>query len=155
MGNVLVSVPDFAPTELCFDDEETRQILKFFWPDSSAAIDALPASEDARRLAQTAFVAAIDGSYAMGYIEALLTTIAKRNPDIRTLAKRLGRKFVRHWWQNAKAKDLEDVRIYESVRVSIARSLRARFENLANGIVLERGVLMIYAEYTPAHGVWR
>lgn len=63
MGSILVAVPDIADHQLVFNEAETRQILKFFWPQYVRQIDTLTITNDARRLAQTALIAAIDGSY--------------------------------------------------------------------------------------------
>lgn len=66
-----LSLVDFRDDELILDQDETRLVLKFFWPQQSHRIDGLVVGNDARRLAQSALVAGIDGSYAMGFVEAL------------------------------------------------------------------------------------
>ena len=148
MGTILIAVPDFGDEELIFDESETKQILSFFWPSRSAQISGLNIDNDARRLAQTALVAAIDGSYSMGYVEALFRTVVRPGSGIKAFGKKLARRFVKHWWKNAKPKDLEDVRIYESVRNSIALGLSSRMLDVLNGISVSRAPLQWYARIT-------
>jgi hypothetical protein len=66
MGSMSISVPDI--------------------PD----IDTMVVDNDVRRLAQSALVAAIDSSYAMGFIEALARTIVRPASGIKSIAKSLG-----------------------------------------------------------------
>lgn len=144
MGSIVLTIPDIPDANLLYDEAETRAILKFFWPTQAAQIDSLTINNDARRLAQTALIAAIDGSYAMGYIDLLWQAIAQRvqrpNGDIVALARRLGRNFVRHWWRHATERDLLDARIYDSVRADVARNLRHCLSDASDGAIsLRRG----------------
>ncbi|MEW5754924.1 MAG: hypothetical protein AB1810_01340 [Pseudomonadota bacterium] len=139
MGSILINIPDLSDNDLIYDEAETRQILKFFWPNEAAAIDAMTINNDARRLAQTALIAAIDGTYAMGYIKELIKTITRPSKGIGDLAKRLARNFVRHWWQHAQPRDLEDVRIYDSIRDRVAQALKHKLNAVKNGVALNRG----------------
>lgn len=145
MGAILISVPDFSDAELVFNEDETRKILKFFWPGSGGSIEAMDIDNGARRLAQTALVAAIDGSYAMGYMKALLDSVVQPGSGIKSFGKKLARRFVRHWWKHAKQNDLEDVRVYESVRIAVASGLAARFRDSLNGLAVSRARLHWYA----------
>lgn len=135
MGSYLVSVPEIADSDLVFDEAETRQILKFFYPASTARITGMAIDDDARRLAQTMLIAAIDGSYSMGFVQALFTSAVRPGSGIAPLAKKLGRKFVRHWYKHATQEDLMRVKIYDSVRSSIAVSLKHRFADLLSETV--------------------
>jgi len=36
--------------------------------------------------------------------------------------RRLARRYLQHWWRHTTPKDLEDVKIYESVRATVARN---------------------------------
>jgi hypothetical protein len=87
MGAYLIAVPDMADSELVFNDDETRQILKFFYPASAAGIANMTVTNDTRRFAQTLLIAAIDASYAMGYIQALGRTVVHPGSGIKSLAK--------------------------------------------------------------------
>lgn len=120
MGAYLIAVPDMADSELVFNDDETRQILKFFYPASAAGIANMTVTNDTRRFAQTLLIAAIDASYAMGYIQALGRTVVHPGSGIKSLAKKLGNRFVKHWFKHATRENLLEVKIYDSVRNSIA-----------------------------------
>lgn len=140
MGSLLISVPDIADSDLIYSEHETRQILKFFWPEESAFIDGASIDNPTRRLAQTALIAAIDGSYAQGFIDVLLRSLTHPAKGLGPLAKRLAQRYTRHWWQHAQREDLEDVRIYESVRNGIARALKSRLIGIKNGVAIKRGI---------------
>jgi hypothetical protein len=148
VGSIVLTIPDIPDANLLYDEDETRGILRFFWPDAATRIDGLTITNGVRALAQTALIAAIDGSYAMAYVNILWDALAHRvthpTGDIRKLAKRLARNFMRHWWRHATQRDLlGDVRIYETVRVSVARDLRFRLDEYLNGLALRRGATTI------------
>lgn len=52
MGSIVLTIPDIPDSQLIYNEDETRQILKFFWPERAKDIDALSVTNDARRLAQ-------------------------------------------------------------------------------------------------------
>lgn len=143
MGSIVLTIPDIPDASLIYDEAETRAILKFFWPDYATPIDGLAMTNSVRAFAQTALIAAIDGSYAMGYVNILWDAITHRvthpNGDIRALARRLARNFIRHWWRHTTEQDLQEVRIYETVRVSVARDLRRTLDEHLSGLALRRG----------------
>jgi hypothetical protein len=136
MGSILVSVPDIADKDLRFNEAETREILRVFWPSGSARIDSMPMTDDARRLAQTALIAAIDGSNQMGYVEALFRTAYRPNPTVTGIIRALARQFVESWWQHTKPQDLKNAHLYQAVINAIAFSLRSQFEMVAQGLQL-------------------
>jgi len=138
VGSILMNIPDIPDADLLFNEAETRAILKFFWPDASARIDNLTIDNPARRLAQTALIAAIDGSYAMGYIEILFKGLVRPNKSLPALARKLARNFTRHYFQHATQQDLQDVRIYDTIRTDIGNALRTRFNLLLDGLALAR-----------------
>ena len=154
MGSLLLNVPDIDDADLIFDVDETRQILHFFWPSLSSTIAQMTIENDARRLAQTALVAAIDGSYAMGYVEAMFRTLARPGSGIKSMGKKLARRFVKHWWKHATQNDLNDVRIYESVRAAIASALRRHFDGVAQGVAMRRGARQFYARVQETQRAW-
>lgn len=154
MGSMLISVPDMADGDLVFDEAETKQILIFFWPHKSADINGMTVDNEGRRLAQSALIAAIDGSYAMGFIDALGRTIVRPGSGIKSLAQKLGRKFIKHWWKHATQRNLEAVKIYDSVRVAIASKLKFRIDATLQGVALRRGNAPFYATSTGVALVW-
>lgn len=145
MGSILINIPDFADDELIFDEAETRLILKFFWPTYVTKIDKIEISNDVRRVAQSALVAAIDGSHAMGYMHILGITIARPHSSIRSLVTKLVRRSSTHWWKYAKQRDLSNALIYDTVKNRVAQSLRSAMSQIFEGIALKRGRLQFYA----------
>jgi hypothetical protein len=143
VASIIITIPDIPDAYLIYNEEETRRILKHFWPDAAAAIDGLKISNNTRRFAQTMLIAAIDGSYAMGYMaitfDAVRNGITGTNRDIVVLGRRLARNFVQHWWRHTRRQDLENVRIYESVRADIAWRQKESFGEYISGIALRRG----------------
>ena len=154
MGNILINVPDISDNDLVFDEDETKRILKFFWPDMTNKINEMTIDNDARRLAQTALVAAIDGSYAMGFIEATFRGIVRPGSNLKSLARKLARRFVAHWWRHTKQRDLENARIYDSVKNLIANALKYRLDGLQQGVALKRSNRSFYLAANRSHIVW-
>lgn len=143
MGSIILTIPDIPDASLIYNESETRAILKFFWPTSGAVIDGCDITNPVRSFAQTLLVAAIDGSYAMGYVHATFDLIqygiTRQNTSITALARRLARNFIRHWWRHTRQQDLETARIYESVRATIALQHRDRFESFISGLARAPG----------------
>lgn len=144
MASIIITVPDIQYANLIYNEEETRTILKYFWPTRSSEIDGLTISNDIRAFAQMVLIVAIDSSYAMGYIDLLFDAVAQRirrpNGDVVNLARRLARNYVHHWWHHATQRDLENARIYHAVRNGVAYQLGPQMNDiLATGIALRRG----------------
>lgn len=121
MPQAIITPPVIEDSMLVFDDVETRAILTFFWPRLSADFNKMTISTEVRRFAQAILVAAIDASYSLGWIDSLFSSVSKP-ANLPALGKKLARNFVKHWWKHAKAKDLESVKVYESVRRVVANN---------------------------------
>lgn len=154
MGAILINIPDIPDSELVYDDTETKRVLRFFWPSMAARIDSMQVENDARRLAQTALIAAVDGSYALGFIHALAYTVARPGPGIKSLCQKLGRRFAKHWWMHTTQRDLENVRIYDRIKDQVARALRHRLENLCERVALRRIPMLFYVMASQSDVVW-
>lgn len=154
MGSTLLKIPDLADHELIYNEAETRQILVFFWPGRAQEISELEIDNEARRLAQAALMAAIEGSYAMGFLDALGRTVTQPGSGIKDLAKKLAKNFTRHWWQHTKRHELDNVKIYESVRRSLALHLKHRMDAIQSGIALKRNMTPIFVARKPVELVW-
>jgi len=141
LGTAQIRFPDLNESDLIFDAEETRSILGFFWPDSSARIAAMEPTVGVRRFAQQLLIAAIDASYAMGYVEALFNALTSRKmpQNLKTLAKRFARNARKHWWKHVQMDELEDVRIYDAVRARIADLHGTRMEEYLQGLIASAG----------------
>ncbi|MCI0507319.1 MAG: hypothetical protein L0Z73_14580 [Gammaproteobacteria bacterium] len=119
-----VSLKKFNAAELIFDDNETREILKFIFKGyvGDTQTNSMRVTDTVRGFAQGLLVEAIDSSYAIGYIEAIF--MASVNPAAGTtkILKKFGKKAVRHWFKHATEKDLLNAKIYEIVRKALARN---------------------------------
>ena len=138
MGSILLNVPDIPDTGLVFNEAETRTILKFFWPSYASRIDSLTIDNTARRLAQTALIVAIDGTYAMGFVDALFQSVSRPSKSLKVFAKKLARGIARQYLRHATPDDLEDVRIYESVRSRVSLDMRHKLDMVLNGVAMTR-----------------
>lgn len=145
---LLLSVKEFRDDELVLDEEETRLVLKFFWPQAGA--ENIVVSTDARRLAQSMLVAAIDGSYAMGFVHALWESSAKPGAGIKKIAQKFAKSALQHHFRHARIKDLEDVEVYETIRRDLAWQMRLRFDMVRNGMPISQNMPMIYTKGTVA-----
>lgn len=160
MGTILITVPQIADSELIFDEEETRQILRFFWPTMSKTIDSAKIDNDMRRFAQSILIAAIDGSYAMGFIETLKSTfhgpgnVVRSARHMKSLVGKLVARSARHWWRHATQRDLKDVKIYDSVRLSIANALGTRIKLIQQGAALRHPIGLFHAHSGFSSIVW-
>lgn len=136
MGSIIVSFPDIHEADLVFDDAETRVILEFFWPSRRSRIAAMDVTTDTRKFAQTLLVAAVDASYAMGYLDILVQTLIRRNPrsSMKALVRKLAKRYAKHWWKHATRDDLMDAQIYESIRVAIADKHITAIEERLGGL---------------------
>ncbi|PTD97952.1 hypothetical protein [Pseudothauera lacus] len=143
-SQLLLSVKWFSNEELMMDENESRLVLRFFWPHSSSRIHSMEMNHDARRLAQSALIAAIDGSYAMGFVKSIFLASARPNAAIKLIARKFAQGALRHHFKHARSRDLEDVEIYEVVRIELAGSLRERFWEVANGLPLARQIRLIH-----------
>lgn len=150
MGSILLSVKDFSDDELILNEKETILVLKFFWPSLTNQIDGIRIDNDARRLAQTVLIAGIDGSYAMGFVNSIFLATTRPGSGIKDIAKRFARGSIKHHFKHADIHDLEDVKIYETIRRELARQLRNRLDNLLNGLSLSRAPLFIYVNTSAA-----
>jgi hypothetical protein len=123
---------NFTKEELIFDEEETREILQFFFPADHKQyheqIDSMPITDDLRNLAQGMLVAAVDASYAMGWIEATFRAVANPRAGLQKTLLKFARRAARHWFTHLKKnQSLKDAKIYESVRSTLEGSCRGYF----------------------------
>lgn len=58
-------------------------------------------------------------------VEVLFTTVANPRGGLKSMGKKLAKGFIRHWWKHVTQKNLEDVKIYDSVRVAISAKFRS------------------------------
>jgi len=155
MGSIIVTAPDIPDGQLVFDESETRDILAFFWPVKSLQIKAMAIDNDTRRFAQMLLVAAIDASYAMGFVEALFKATFWPSKNLTSLGKKLARNFVKHWWKHATQKDLMEAKIYETVRRQVSNQYRSQFELRLEGIASAKPPRAFYVAQSGQGAIWR
>lgn len=106
----------FAAAELLLDEREARQVLQFIFRRQGVLMGRMPITDKVRGLAQGLLVEAVDASYALGFVDALVHATASPGAGMKRVLLRFGRKAARHWFKHASAQDLLDIRIYEIVR---------------------------------------
>jgi hypothetical protein len=155
MESEMNTVRIFKSEELIFDENETREIFKFFFPNKQTEIDSAIIDDRLRGYSQGLLVMAVDLSYRMGFIEALYRSFyLKPLPKSMTkIIKKLGTKAFIHWFKYATAKDLTDIKIYESIRVEIQRGLRSEVEAMLNGLVMNQIHISEIAQSSPIHPI--
>lgn len=119
---------DFTEAELIFDEQETKDILNFFFQTDRGLVDSTQITNELRNLAQGLLVAAVDASYAMGWIELTFRWAANPGAGLNKALQKLSRRAARHWFKHLEhGRSLTDARIYESVRDQLARNFRSHF----------------------------
>lgn len=133
-----IHLKKFNDSELIFDDQETIEILKFIFKNKRDTVEALTVDRELREFPQGLLVEAIDASYAMGFIEALVRSVARPQAGIRNIIKKFGKKASKHWFKHATASDLRKIEIYERVReqleLNFARILRMHRNGTAGNL---------------------
>lgn len=141
----------FKQEELLFNEEETRVVLKFiFEPVDHALIESLTVNDSVRGFAQGLLIEAIDASYAIGFVEAIFRSTTNPAKGAIKILKSFGKKAKKHWFKHALVHDLQDVKVYEFVRLEIARRFRTPLRILASTASLEKqpGAFLAYEKPT-------
>lgn len=129
-----VHLMKFKPEELIFDEDETKDVLTFFYPNQEASIQQASINDDVRGFAQALMVEAVDASYALGYVKLVYDVFYMKPPTkFRKVLTKFGKKAASYWFKHANATDLINAKIYDSVRGSIARNFRTDFEVIISG----------------------
>ena len=118
------SLRRFTPAEVVLSGQDAHAVLRFFSIEPGIAPTSM--TDEDRAFAQALLVEAIDASYGMGYAEAIFRSFFGRAPaSLAALGGVLATFAYRaasNWFQHASAADLRDPRIYESVRLVVARN---------------------------------
>lgn len=72
--------------------------LFFFWPHATDKIAQMAVDIELRRLAQTALIAAIEASYAMGFVEKTVRTLINPGKNLAAFGRKLALDYTKHWW---------------------------------------------------------
>ncbi len=145
----------FKPEELLFNEDETRIVLKFiFKPTDHALIDSLPMSDGLHEFAQGLLVEAIDASYAIGFVRALIESTANPVKGAREILKSFGKKASKLWFKHATVHDLMNVKVYQFVLDELVRSFRNPLRvNYVAGVRPNKRIGAFLAYQKPAHGM--
>ena len=120
---------NFNESELIFDEQETKEILKFFFQADRQKIESIQITNELRNLAQGLLVAAVDASYAMGWVELTFRWAVNPGSGLKKALQKLARRAVRYWFKHLKQdQSLTDAKIYESIREQLARNFRSAFQ---------------------------
>lgn len=154
-----VHLRQFNAKELLLKEEDALTILRFFWPAEDQLDSELPISISMRSFAQALLIEAVDASYAMGFIDALFRSTANPSSTAIAVIKQFGRRASQHWFAHATAEDLRDIKIYESVRRTLALSFRTKLLEFLNGLVKKNSATTAvafvgYPSPGPNDNVW-
>jgi hypothetical protein len=120
-----MALQQFSESELKLTQHDAFVVLRFFWLEPGILPQQLTVQD--RAFAQALLVEAIDRSYDMGYVEIIFRNFYGKLPEsfesIRDMVKSFAKAAAEHWFEHATGKDLENPKIYESVR----RVLSANF----------------------------
>lgn len=123
----MMNLQHFGESEIKLSQQDAFSILRFFWLEPGLLPQQLTIQD--RGFAQALLVEAIDRSYEMGFVEILFRNFYGKIPTsfsaIRDLVKSFARAAAKHWFKHATGKDLEDPKIYESIRCKIAVNFRS------------------------------
>ena len=125
MAAEFVQLREFNDAELMFDDQETRSILDFFFRFDGSLIASADISRELRVFAQGLLVAAVDATYAMGWIELTFRWVTNPGSGMKKALQKLAHRASRHWFKHLKNQSLFDAKIYERVRDQLALSFRS------------------------------
>jgi hypothetical protein len=118
----MAELQHFSGAEIKLTKEEAFRILRFFWIEPG--IDPGNLTDSDAAFAQALLVEAIDSSYAMGYVELVYENFFGKVPTsfsaLKDTVKSFAKAAAKHWFKHATRKDLEDPKIYESVRRTLA-----------------------------------
>jgi hypothetical protein len=148
-----IYLPELDASQLLFDEGETRAILRFFRPGLIPKINTFaPVDDEARKLAQALLMAAIDSSYAMGYVQILFDVVSRGRPGfpgLQAMGRKLAMRYAAHWWKYTRREDLMNVRIYMTVR----DRLELNFKSVIDLLVAERSAAKAAATFAQLRRV--
>lgn len=147
----LVELRRFSEAELIFDQQETKDILKFFFVADHPGIDVAEINSELRNLAQGLIVEGVDATYAMSWIELTFRWIAQPGLGMRKALQKLAHRAMRHWFKHLKTQSLHEAEIYERVRDQLSRNFRSPFHIIRQARAGEsrRIPLTAFIDYAP------
>jgi len=122
------SLRRFSPEELVLSASDALAVLRFFWPNEANNLGSVTDAD--RGFAQALLVEAVDASCTMGVAESIYKKFLMKVPtsfkEIAKSAARIALEAIKNrWLKRCGSITAADVKIYESVRATLARSFRA------------------------------
>jgi hypothetical protein len=114
----------------------------------NAEIGALEITNTRRRFAQQILIAAIDATFALGFVERLMNSVLRPQPGFKGLAamgRKLASSYFKHWWKYTSRDDLRHPRVAEAIRRDIARNFKSAVEMLIQDASIKPRLASFYA----------
>jgi hypothetical protein len=151
-----IHLPELEASQLLFDERETREILRFFWPSRTRDINTMATVDDeVRKFGQGLLIAAIDSSYAMGFVHILFDVLRNGRPGfagLKSMGRKLATRYVAHWWKYTRPNDLMSVQIYENVRSTLELNFKSVIQLLlAEHSAAKAAAVFAQLRRTPLH----
>ena len=143
----------FSSEEQLFNEQENRIVLKLIFKPA----DPLPMDDYLKSFAQGLLVEAIDASYTVGYIEAVFRSTTNPTKGAIEVLKKFGRKAIKHWFTNALAHDLQNVKVYDFIREHIALAFRSQLRDFLANLEFDESQAAFIVYKMPTQGqikVW-
>ncbi len=122
------SLKSFTPEELVFNKEDAHKILSFFFGNVQISANLLTNNDIG--FAQGLLLEAVDASNKIGVVEAIWRSFNPNASSFASIAKMVIF-FVKNssttWWRNKNIKNINDLKIYEMVRVTLARNFKSEW----------------------------
>lgn len=150
MSRSVVTLRSFSENELIFDTDETKEILRFFFPHRRPQIEIAAITPELRNFAQGLLIEAIDATYALGYIEIVVKALNNPGAGMAKILSKIGRKAAKHWFKHATQKDLLKAKISSRVRDKLAQNFASVLPMMLEGIARVKEVRrtnVAYVEY--------
>jgi hypothetical protein len=119
----------FKPGEIKISRDEAKQVLMFFFGQSSPGTKNINLTESDVAFAQALLTEAIDASTGMSYVQTLFET--QSSLSIKSLIFNYAKAAAAQWFRNKNIKN--DPRVYESVRVTLGRNFKSLWQLRLDG----------------------
>jgi len=143
-----INLRKFKKEELIFNDEETKVILRFIFKNRHNLINTLEINDKIREFAQGLLLEAVDASYALGFIHSLFGGAFNPGIAAKKIFMKFSRKALKHWFKHASAKDLINIKIYNSVRQALEVGFTSKLGMFASGTAMNEVINSGFVAYT-------
>ncbi len=118
----------FSPSDLVLSPQDSVAVLRFFWPELDMSRLGPVASSD-QEFAQGLLLEAVDASCAMGITESIFKKFYLKVPTsfgsiLKSAASIAAQAIANRWFKRCSNIDPAKIKIYESIRNTLARNFR-------------------------------